>query len=204
MSAYHDPIHLLALHRQLLAGDRVASEEVASLLLDPLTQEVSSQFPHMDREFIWDGVVDAILDYCARPHQFDENRGVPLDRFLHLASWRNVENVRRKEKRRRAREEKVGQDPTEIAVALDSSVGNIVQKEETAKHYQQQEKLMSALSDPKDQQILALRLQGERRTGAFAQVLDITHLPIKMQRQQVKRTKDRIDKTLRRHTRDEK
>lgn len=58
---------------------------------------------------------------------------------------------------------------------------------------------MERLSDPRDQQILALRLQGERRTEAFAEILGISHLPIEAQRREVKRIKDRIDKILRRH-----
>jgi RNA polymerase sigma-70 factor (ECF subfamily) len=57
---------------------------------------------------------------------------------------------------------------------------------------------MSLLQDPTDRQILALRLQGERRTEAFAELLGISHLPIGVQRREVKRAKDRIDKILRR------
>ena len=54
--------------------------------------------------------------------------------------------------------------------------------------------------NPNDQQLLALRLQGVRRTEAFAEILGITHLPIETQRREVKRAKDRIDKMLRRRT----
>ena len=45
---------------------------------------------------------------------------------------------------------------------------------------------------------MVLRLQGERRTEAFAEILGISHLSIETQRREVKRAKDRIDKTLRR------
>lgn len=200
MAAYPDPTHLLALHRQLLAGNRLASEEVASLLLAPLTQEVSSQFPHTDQALIWEGVADAILDYCARPHQFDEDRGVPLDRFLHMTAWRNVANTIRKEKRQKIREEKAEFLSGTRPVELDSPVGNILQKEKTVQHQQQRAALMNVLHNAQDQQIFALRLQGERRTEAFAKILGITHLPLDAQRRAVKRAKDRIDKTLRRHT----
>jgi hypothetical protein len=57
---------------------------------------------------------------------------------------------------------------------------------------------MDLLQDSKDRQILSLRLQGERRTEVFAAVLGISNLPIEVQRREVKRTKDRIDKILRR------
>ena len=58
---------------------------------------------------------------------------------------------------------------------------------------------MQRLLDPRDRQILALRLQGERRTEAFAEILGLSYLPIEAQRREVKRAKDRIDKILRRH-----
>jgi hypothetical protein len=77
-------------------------------------------------------------------------------------------------------------------------VGNLIQQEERVQHQRQQAELMSALQNPKDQQLLALRLQGERRTEVFAQILEISHLPIDSQRRAVKQAKDRIDKILRR------
>ena len=79
---------LLELHRRLLTGDRIASEEVVRLLHASLIQEVSAQFRQTDQHIIWDGVIDAILDYCARPQQFDVERGIPLQRFLRLAARR--------------------------------------------------------------------------------------------------------------------
>jgi hypothetical protein len=92
MPARYDSDQLLALHIRLLAGDRTASEEVASLLLAPLAQEISHKSPQVDEQIIYDGVTEAILDYCARPRQFEEKRGVPLGRFLRMAASRNVAN----------------------------------------------------------------------------------------------------------------
>ena len=81
-----DSAQLLELHRRLLTGDRTASEEVVRLLHASLTQEVAAQFRQTDQHIIWDGVIDAMLDYCARPQQFDAERGVSLKRFLRLAA----------------------------------------------------------------------------------------------------------------------
>jgi hypothetical protein len=81
-----DSFQLLGLHRRLCDGDRTASEELAELILEPLVDAISRRFPRSDKQTVWDGVVDALLDYCARPHQFDEGRKVPLDRFLRMAS----------------------------------------------------------------------------------------------------------------------
>lgn len=192
------PDRFLVLHRRLLAGDRTASEELISFLLSPLTRQVARQFPTTDEQAIWDGVSAALLDYCARPQQFDESFGIPLDRFLGRAAWRNVANILRGEKRRKAREEQVGQEDSAAVVELDPTVGNLLQKEETARLRHRQEQAMHVLQDQKDRQILALRLQGERRTERFAEVLGIGHLPAGEQRQAVKRAKDRIDKILQR------
>lgn len=200
MPQSHDPTQLLALHRRLLAGDRIASEEVIGLVLLSLIQEVSSKFRQTDEQIIWNGVSDAVLDYCARPQQFDESRSVPLDRFLQKAAWRNVANSLRGENRQKAREEKAGQEYVASVVELDPVVGNLLQQEENVRRHQQQTKLMNTFQNPKDQQIMVLRLEGERRTEAFAKILGISHQPMDVQRREVKRAKDRIDKILRRHT----
>jgi hypothetical protein len=96
-------------------------------------------------------------------------------------------------------EEEAGNLYAISAVELDPVVGNLLQKEENEQRHQLEEEMMRLLQDPKDRQILALRLQGERRTEAFAEILGILHLSIEAQRRGVKRAKDRIDKTLRRH-----
>jgi hypothetical protein len=83
-------------------------------------------------------------------------------------------------------------------VELDPVAGNLLQQEEGAQLHQQEEGLMNLLQDPKDRQILALRLEGERRTAVFAEILGVSHLPMEVQRREVKRAKDRIDKILRR------
>ena len=189
---------LLALHRRLCDGDRTASDELAELLLDPLVERISRQFPRADEHWHCQAVADALLDYCARPHQFDEGRGVPLAPFLLMTCRRNMLNLLRGEARRRTREGQAAQMSATSSVELDPVAGNLLQQEESAQLHQQEEDCMNLLQDPQDQQILALRLRGERRTVAFAAILGISHLPIEAQRREVKRAKDRIDKILRR------
>lgn len=200
MSGGDPSAQLLELHSRLLTGDRTASEEAMRLLLAPLLQQVSTRFQRIDQHIVWDGVIDALLDYCARPQQFDVARGVPLLRFLHLAARRNIMNALRREHRRKAREAVAGQAWAASHVALDATAGNLVQQEESVQRQRHQAALTAALRHPHDRQILALRLQGVRRTEAFAEVLGISHLPIETQRREVKRAKDRIAKILRRHT----
>jgi RNA polymerase sigma-70 factor (ECF subfamily) len=193
-----DSSQLLDFHRRLCEGDRTASEELAELLLGPLIEALSHRFPDTDEQTIWDGVVDAFLDYAARPCQFNVGRGVPLDGFLRMASRRNVTNALRGEARRRVRQATAAADYLAV-VELDPTAENLLQQEEARRLQRQQEDWMKHLRDLKDQQIWAMRLRGERRTEAFAEVLGISHLPIEAQRREVKRVKDRIDKVLRRH-----
>jgi hypothetical protein len=194
-----DSSQLLGLHRRLCDGDRTASEELAELILDTLMEGISRQFPRSDEAMRYEAVTKAFLYYCAQPHQFNAARNVPLHLFLLMASKYDMLNLLRGEARRKVHEEEAGHLYAISAVELDPVVGNLLQKEENEQRHHLEEEMMSLLQDPKDRQILALRLQGERRTEAFAEILGISHLPIEGQRREVKRTKDRIDKILRRH-----
>jgi len=194
-----DRAKLLQLHRQLLKGSRTASEEIAAILLSALTNELSGDFRHLDPARVSDGVTDAILDYSTHPGSFDPKRSVPLDRFLRHNAWRNVANIVRSEKRRRQREGiAAGMAPV---VELHPAVGNPLQNEIT-KRQQEQEREVASLDEPLDREVQKLRQSGERRTEAFAKILGISHLPEADQRREVKKTKDRIDKILRRKARD--
>jgi len=46
--------------------------------------------------------------------------------------------------------------------------------------------------------VLDLMLDGERRTPAFAAALGISHLPVREQRQEVKKVKDKLKMRLKR------
>lgn len=196
----HDPAdtqRLLSLHRRLLDGDRVASEECAELLLEQLVGEVARKFPHTDIHLVSDGVTDALLDYWGKPFSFDLSRGVPLYRFLVQASKRNVSNLLRGEQRRKVREEKWAESLDEKVVELCVPPGNPMQNEVPLQR-QQLAKLAQAVEDPVDKKVFELRMKGERRTTEFAKVLGLTHLTVAEQRRQVKQAKDRIEKALQR------
>jgi RNA polymerase sigma-70 factor (ECF subfamily) len=191
------PDTLQRLHERLLEGDRLASEELSRLLLVSLVEEVHGRLRTTDEQLITDGVVDAVLDYCARPAQFDPARDVPLDRFLANAGWRNVQNLLTAETRRKQRERKVGSKKREADVALDPVARNIRQ-EELQELNEKEAAMVAALDNPKDKEILKLKLDGVRDTASFARVLGITHLPVARQQEEVKRHKDRIIRFLRR------
>lgn len=192
-----EPDTLHQLHERLLAGDRLASEELSRLLLIPLSQEIGKRFPKVDEQIVSDGVIDAVLDYCTCPGKFDISRDVPLERFLAAAAWRNVDNLLIGERRRKFRERKVGSKKREADVALDPVARNIRQ-EELQELNEKEAAMYAALDNPKDKEILRLKLDGVRDTASFASVLGITHLPVALQQEEVRRHKDRIVRFLRR------
>jgi hypothetical protein len=197
MKKAEQPDELIGLHERLLHGDRTAPEEIATRLLSPLLKEVSRKFPATDKDLVCDGVTDAILDYCVRPAQFDRKKGVPLVRFLQMASWRNVANLVRGEKRRKVREERATTYRQTNVVELDLGAGKVMQEDEERRQRQTVD-MFNSLTDSTDRRILELRLSGERSTEAFAKILGISGLAIEAQRRRVKQAKDRIDKILRR------
>lgn len=194
-----DEIRLLSLYKRLLDGDRLASAEISELLLGKMTRDVARKFPRIDTEIICDGVTDAILEFCAKPHRFNDSLGIPLYRFIAMAAWRNVANLVRSDARRRAREQKSLElfgHPQDVE--LRRYAGNVIEEEQLTG--QRMERVNHLLTEPVDKKILQLRLKGERRTEEFARVMQITHLSVAEQRREVKRAKDRIDKFLQRNS----
>ncbi|MEP6592523.1 MAG: hypothetical protein ABJC51_02460, partial [Acidobacteriota bacterium] len=98
------------LHERVLRGERMAPAEAAERFLAPLQRALCRRFPRAPDDAVNDAVEDAILDYVARPHQFDPARRVPLDRFLYIAAWRNVANLIQADQRRRIRETRYAQE----------------------------------------------------------------------------------------------
>ena len=189
---------ILVLHRRLLDGDRVASEEAARLLLLPLAKETQRQFPRVDEQVVADAVVDALLDYFEEPARADRGGDVGPWTFLKQAAWRNAANLDRGGRRRKEREQRWTGEVDPSRVADRSALGRLIEGEDQAQRDRRVRQLMAMLEDDRDRAVLRLRLDGERHMEAFAIALGITGLPIAKQRRIVKQAKDRIDKVLKR------
>ena len=189
---------ILALHRRLLDGDRVASEEAARLLLVPLAEETRRQYPLLDDQLVADAVVDALLDYFEEPARADAGGDGGPWTFLKQAAWRNAANLHRGGKRRQEREQRWTGEIDTSRVADGSALGKLIEGEDLAERDRRVRELMARLADDGDRAVLGLRLYGERNLDAFAIALGITALPIAKQRRMVKQAKDRIDKVLKR------
>lgn len=198
MSSNRENDPLPGLHRRLLEGDPLASEEAARLLLVPLAEETQRHYPKLDGQLVSDAVVDALLDYVEEPACADEGGDAGPWAFLKRAAWRNAANLSRGGKRRTEREQRWIGELDRSLVADDSALGRLIQGEEKAERDRRVRELMAMLSDDRDRAVLRLRLDGERDVEVFARALGITALPIAQQSRMVKQAKDRIDKVLKR------
>lgn len=178
---------------------------MAGAVLTTLVREVAAQFPHVDEQVRWDGVVDAVLEYCAAPTSCTALTSEAVQKHLGIIAWRRVANRLRSAKRRTAREDRAARGTVsdalgEQSVEDASPVGTLLRAEEEAGRAARLAQLWQALPDERDRRILELRIAGERNTDVFAEVLGIGSLPPKERRLMVKRAKDRIDKVVRRAT----
>ena len=189
---------LTAIHRRLLTKDKTAWDDLTEVLLEPLVGELSTYYRRVDEHVIRDAVIDALLDECAKPTGYDANRGVPLDRFLAAAARRNVRDLLRSEYRKKQRERQVAQEKKEVDVALDPAAANIL-KEVQEDQERKVQNLLTLVNDPRDRKILLLRMQGVRNTVEFARILGIEDHPLKQQRREVMRRKDRLRCLAQRH-----
>lgn len=199
MNTSQGPNDLLPLHRRLLEGDRAATAEVLTLTVDPVALRATARcrcYGVQDEHLVHDAVIDAVLDYCARPHQFAPSAGLHLVAFLTLAAVRNALNTARAEGRRKYRERAAGSKRAR-RLELDAAKWH-EQMEDLRKVDRHRQSLLDAMPALVDRAVLDLQFAGVRETAAFATVLGITDCPLAEQRRSIKRAKDRIRKTLQR------
>ena len=177
------------LHRALLHGDTHAGVCLTDLLFRSVLNRVRRRFPSTAADVLSDGTADAFLDHLAHPEKFCADKGLSLDAYLYMASWRNVANLIRAAKRREARESPIDSEVQDMTVPWDS--GRTLAAAEA---------LRSCLGmlETRDRELLLMQAAGERSTRAFARLLGIADRPTYVQRREVKRAKDRIHKTLKR------
>jgi RNA polymerase sigma-70 factor (ECF subfamily) len=195
------------IHLRLLGGDPTASYDFACAFLEPLTTWLSHIFPSVDPHNHSTAAEDAIINLIKRPSIYDPNRG-GLAAYLRMSAKRDLQNLLRKETRRQSRH-------VSLEVVELSSEGWKLSKEgsDPADIYQAQvvmEDLQGSLEKPpvpeqiladlsaQESQVLHLMRQGERKTSAFAEILDIQSMPAAQQKLEVKRVKDRLKRRIER------
>jgi RNA polymerase sigma-70 factor, ECF subfamily len=193
---------LVKLHERLLAGDPVAPAVLAQRLLPLLQVRLRSLARSMDDPHVVPSAIGLVLaDYLGDPERFDPARG-GLIAFLAMQVRGDVLNELDARRRRRQRESPVA-EPVELA----ASARNLTVEEEALDAVDPIDVPPSAIQAARealgefstvDRRLLELMADGVRSTSAYAAVLEISHLPDRLQQKIVKRHKDRLQKRLER------
>lgn len=193
---------LHALHQRLLAGDVTAPRELAERLV-PLLRRRLGQLERTveDPAVVRSAIGLVIAKYLGDPERFDPGRG-GLVGYLAMEARGDVLNELDALRRRRRHErpvdnlvelERPGRDSTVEDEVLERAdpVGVPPDVARAA---------LQALSelDELDRRLLQMMADGVRSTAAFAAVLELSHLPVELQRKAVKQRKDRLGKRLER------
>lgn len=92
----------LAAHGRLVAGDRVASEDLTRLLLRPLVSRLERRWRRWQHtDVLYDAAVDAVIEYLSAPERYDPSRRSLLT-WLELAAHRDLTNMYKSAKQRAA------------------------------------------------------------------------------------------------------
>jgi RNA polymerase sigma-70 factor (ECF subfamily) len=183
-----------ALHRRLLtrADNRVAAE-ISVLFLPPLAQSLKRHFQHLlsDPQEAESAAIESLVAYLAHPEKFDPAKS-SLIGYLYLDAKGNLLNLLKQQKklvelRGSLAEYEAQADETENPESrLLSASSPLV------------ERVLAAIKDPTDRELVALMIDGVRETSAYAAVLGIADRLQREQKKIVKRHKDRLKKKLRR------
>jgi len=188
------------LHARLINGDRVASEELAALILPELVIRLSGQWPTpAGTDAVHDAAVEVFVAYLGHPEQYDPSRK-NLVSWLQMQAHGDLINDYRSPKRSfdRRRVSPIRED-----VEAEDFARNLrlVKSDDYPSDVGRDalDKALGALDGDEDRRLLALLLDGDTSTEAAAEVLGISHLPLDVQRAEVKKNKDRIKAKVKRH-----
>lgn len=189
-------------HQRILQQDVTAFAELCELALPQLVSFLQSLFPHQDPHICEQAAIDCLLNYQARPGQYDPDK-LPLWPFLRLAAKRDALNLIDKQSRHERPLHPLDDPAIQQQLPPENSLDDHFGLDEWLAqftHHSRQE-IMEILDhewDAVDKQLLLLLIEGVRESERYAEILQITHLAAAAQRTEVKRAKDRLNKKLQR------
>ena len=203
-----DPVR--AAHERLLAGESVASEELAVLLLMPLVERLERRWPGWAHtEMLYDTAVDVFLDYVAAPERYDLERKALLG-WLEFTAHRDLINRYRSTRQRRSIEltpaSSIG-DPERPATELPpganpiglARVGPDPANAERLDALGVWSRIRRAFPDERERELVwACWVEGERSSERLAEILGVDHLPVEQRRRRVKDVRELAKRKLRR------
>jgi len=155
-------------------------EEVAAWALPRIRALLQRRMRGVETAVIVEAAEDAILRYLNRPPRWKQRAG--LLTFLVAIAMNRALTRLAQEGRRTARERALASLQVAVSGAAAVQEGRL---ELTSVQHR-------IAKSPSERCFLAVLLHGERKTEAYAQALDVTHLPAAWQRREVKRVRDRL------------
>lgn len=182
--------------RRLCEGDPIAPDQFCETYLPLLMADRRWRLPGIrDPHLIEEAAIQTVLDFVKRPDRYDPAK-LPILSYLRMLAGNDLKNLIAKEARHARR-----RAPIE-AVELHPSAGNQQQDGPSlpggVSHELVRRRLQAQVPDSRDQEAMAMMIDGVRETAAYARVYGLQALPAEEQRKQVKRLKDRLDKTMKR------
>jgi hypothetical protein len=182
---------VIDLHHEILGGSATALDTLAALLLQPMVRALRAGFSRACNDSIATAAADAILEYGRRPQRFDPSRAVPIDRYLLFAARRNLLNLLESEERRLLREAEYAKE-----AQTHRPMGWFPLMSPDPDKFRRL--ILAIATDRVERRAIVLWLNAGT-TEDLAAVLKVSHLPVREQRKEVKRFKDRIVARFRRH-----
>ncbi len=193
---------LLNLHARMLTGDVVAPSEFAEITLPVLTERLSKRhFTIFNPDLIDTAVTDALLNYFAHPDRYKPEESTLIGYLLMSANGDLLNLLKPKSV------ERYSIQLDEDVELRDRNAEVIVESSVVADDLNIEDVVFSRLSpvasrikelfpDPRDQELVAMMMDGIRETEEYARVLGMDHLDYSEQKEVVKKHKDRIKKMI--------
>ncbi len=196
------------LYLRLRMRDVSAPADFAAAFLQPLLDALRARFPadgSFDPELVDECVIDTLLRFPQQPEKYCPEKG-SLWTYLYIDAKGDLLNALE----RNAREDS-HREAALLAVALEVQSRNEQQEDDLWKLLPEyppvslppgvdfnllRREVEAILSNDTDLAVVELLVAGTRETERFSSILGISSLPLKAQRQEVKKVKDKWKKRL--------
>jgi hypothetical protein len=175
--------------------------DVCAVYLRPLCEWLVAHNPTIDEQLCQEAVEQALLTYVSAPGQYDPARA-DLGRYLRMSAQGDLRNLLRRE--RRHHRQRISWNAVELGVEAGNMSGRdeeplvlLERNEESAQRSALLQRVREGCT-PVEQRAFDLMVAGERNREAFAVALELTHLGVEEQEDEVKRVKDRLKSRLKR------
>lgn len=193
----------LAIHQRVVNKDPTAFAILSEKYLSVVTNHLKRKNPkiaRVDRELIYDTVIDSFVKYLDTPQKFNPSLKGLLG-FLIMDTQFDLQNEWTKRVKRSRKTKELVENPNSVrnnTNTLSDSQDPHSQLVESEAQARVNDLIERVFKDPVDRELASMVLSSIKKTKDYAIALGIEHLPIKEQRQQIKRHKDRIKKQLER------